>query len=170
MPGTLRLLRPNVPRSDRNAMEFSIFIVLAAASVRTALGLEPLPGSLNASPGIFGQLCAIGICLGSVIAVVGLCWKSYDDGLLIEQFGLAIVGFACLFYGIALFISQQPLPPGAPPLVPGDRDWMLSKSVAITTGAFPFGMALGIFAGSVWRYIQIQRYVTLRKREAHEVT
>lgn len=122
----------------RNPPEVALFGVLAMSTARSALG--ELPPSLLQSP-ILGQLAAIGICLGSIAAIVGILWRNRDDGLIIEQFANAMVGFGCLFYAVALWLSTD----------------------SFTDTAIILGITVGISATCVARYFQIQRYIHDRK-------
>jgi hypothetical protein len=70
----------------------------------TALGLVPLPGSLENTPGIYGQTCAAAVVIGCIISLVGLVWpRSRLTGLTVEQVGLVSIGGGCTLYFVALF-------------------------------------------------------------------
>ncbi len=127
-----------VLKPERNAVEIAMFGFLAVSTIGTALG--SLPPSLRQAPHI-GQAAAIGLCLGSVLALVGLLWRNREDGLIIEQLGLALAGFGLLFYVVALSLSSAP-----------------------SSAAIAVGLSAGLFAGCTVRYFQIQRYIHSRKQ------
>lgn len=126
-------------------MEVTIFATMAVSTSRTAFGLLPLPGSLKNSVDGFGQFTAVLIFAGALLCVIGILWRHRDDGLVIEQFGLAVVGPGCLLYALAL--------------------WLYTNHAA---SAFALAMAVGIGLACGVRYFQIQRYITKRKNAARE--
>lgn len=70
----------------------------------TALGLVPLPGSLENTPGIYGQTAAVSVAFGCFVSLVGLCWpRERLTGLTLEQVGLVAIGGGCMLYLVALF-------------------------------------------------------------------
>lgn len=76
----------------------------------TALGLVPLPGSLDASPGLYGQICAWTVVCGAAVSLIGLLWRGEAlTGLRIEQVGLIGIAGGCLLYFIALVGVPKPL-------------------------------------------------------------
>ena len=126
--------------SSRNAMEICIFAVIALSSSQTALGIRPLPGSLAQGGQVWGQVAASTLCLGCLVALLGLAWPRRDDGLAIEQLGLALTAIGCLFYAGAVYVLSGFYP-----------------------AVFAIGFSGGIALASVVRYVQIEAYVTQRK-------
>ena len=138
----------------RNSMEVAIFAVLAVSSSRSAFGF--LPASLAAAP-IVGRAGGIMLCVGSLLALAGLLWRNFDDGLLILQVGLAVTGSACVIYAAALFTASF-----KPATIP-EVGLLQAVLAGLTAPAIAFGMSLGIGVASCIRYFQIQAYVRHRK-------
>jgi hypothetical protein len=96
-------------------------------------------------PTPFGQLSAALIVLGSVGVVVGICWKSRDLGLLIQQAAMWFLGVGLTFYGVAVWDASG---------------W--------SAGRIPIVLSFGIAAGCVTRIVQFQIYVRHRAATATE--
>lgn len=78
------------------------FLLLATTPV--ALGLVPLPGSLEAGPGVFGQTAAVTAWLGCLVSLIGLLWRGrLSTSLYIEQAGLTMISVGYALYAVALF-------------------------------------------------------------------
>lgn len=120
---------------ERNPMEICVFAVLAASTAGTVFHLSPLPPSL-AESATFGRFAATTLFAGCVVAIAGLLWRDRRDGLVIEQFGCALAGFGCLFYGAALL-----------------------RSTTFPPAALAVGMSFGIGVFCLFRYWQVDRYV-----------
>lgn len=126
---------------DRRPAAVALKSMLLISSTAPALGLVPLPGSLQDTPGIYGQTAAGGIWLGCLISIVGILWgwrRDHLDGLVIEQVGLAFIGVGCLLYGVALTTVDHP-----------------------SEAAIAIGLCVGITAFCTTQYIGIRRF---RKR------
>lgn len=127
---------------ERNPLEFVLAAIVVLSVWQAALGLVPLPGSLQSAPDRFGQTAAAAILIGSVGVTAGLLWRNRDDGLIVEQFGCILLAAGCLFYGTALGVAS---------------DWNVNVRLVM-------GMTIGIGAGFAARVAQIQRYVRWWKR------
>lgn len=83
------------------AITLKTFLLICWAP--TALGLVPLPGSLERGPGVFGQTSAAATLLGCTVSLVGLLWFGRkSNGLYLEQAGLVMIFIGCGMYAIAL--------------------------------------------------------------------
>lgn len=83
-----------------------------------------------------------GLAIGSALALVGIFWKKRVDGLIIEQFGLAIVVNAAIFYAVCAFTYT---------------------GLAV---AYPAGLAIVVATFFSWRWIKIQRILDSASRKA----
>lgn len=120
----------------RNEMEVALLAVMAASSTGTALGVVPLPGSLEDTPSIFGQTAAIVLWLGCLVGLFGIGWANRLDGLVIEQVGLLAVALGSGMYALALTL--------------GGSRW---SDIALA-----FGMSLGVCVAAGVRHWRIYRY------------
>lgn len=76
---------------------------LLIATTPAALGLVPLPGSLEKGPGIFGQTTAVIAVVGCLVSLIGLLWRGRkSDSLYIEQAGLTMLTIGYGLYAVAL--------------------------------------------------------------------
>jgi hypothetical protein len=101
-----------MPDIDRRPAAVALKSMMLISSTPSALGLVPLPGSLQDTPGVYGQTAAVAICLGSLISIFGILWgwrRNHLDGLVIEQVGLVFIATGCILYGVALTGVEQPL-------------------------------------------------------------
>lgn len=129
----------------RNEMEVALLAVMAASSTGTAIGLIPLPGSLEDGPSVFGQTAAVTLWAGCLIGLLGIAWRDRLDGLVIEQLGMVGVTVGGILYAVALITAAGP--------------W--------TNAILAIGMSLGVAVAAGVRYWGIYRYLrTLR--QVHE--
>lgn len=109
--------------------------------VPTALGLQPLPGSLDKAA-VFGQIATGFAVIGCFMCVFGLLtpakWR--DIGISVEWAGTIFLAAGFAFYAVALYQHT----------VPSQR-------------AYAFGASFGISLGSILRAGQIGLYVRGRK-------
>lgn len=122
---------------------FELFLLIAAfiSGVVYALGI-PTPNSVNlVLPGVAQKVWAANILLGAGLALFGGLWhRKLQRGLVMYQFGYALVGTASLVYAIALF------------LLFGTQ----ATNTALTNMAFAFAVTV--------RVIQIQRFFSISDR------
>jgi hypothetical protein len=99
---TAHVYGPRPWRPERNPLEFVFFAVIAGANLPIALGIQPLPNSLERTPDLFGQSAAACFVFGAAMCVLGLAWPNKNNRLVIEQVGLVFAGFGLLCYGFAI--------------------------------------------------------------------
>lgn len=88
---------------NRRPTAITLKAFLLLATTPTALGLVPLPGSLETGPNIFGQTTAAVAWLGCLVSLVGLLWRGRkSDSLYIEQAGLTLISVGYGLYAVAL--------------------------------------------------------------------
>lgn len=105
----------------------------------------------NATPGtIASQLddtwvvvWGVMLSAGSLVTLLGVVRQSVN-GILFEQVGSVAVGFACLIYSTAIWLSVQ---------------W---------AGAVPAVIVLGWGLSCFWRWYQLQRLMVNTEKLAHE--
>lgn len=120
----------------RNEMEVALLAVMAASSTGTALGIVPLPGSLEDAPSVFGQTAAIVLWMGCLVGLFGIGWANRLDGLVIEQVGLLAAALGSGMYALALMTTGG--------------QW---SDIALATG-----MSLGVSVAAGARHWRIYRY------------
>lgn len=117
-----------------------IMLVLALRLAPTAVGLQPLPASLQTAPHWLARGGTIGLCIGCAVTATGVVWPRRRTGLGFEAAGYIMTAWASLFYGAALAL-------GTPP-----------SSSAWASG-LTFGLAAGCIAQTVviWLYVRGQK-------------
>lgn len=136
-----------MPDIDRRPAALALKTMLLIFSTPTALGVVPLPGSLQATPGIYGQTAAAGIWFGCLISIGGILWGLKFDhlnGLVIEQTGLVFIPVGCALYSIALLGVERP-----------------------SQALLAFAMSVGVAAFAVVQYLSIRRYRNKRLGGGH---
>ena len=78
---------------------------------------------------------------GALLTILGGVWQSVN-GIIIEQVGTVALGFACVMYATAIWITVQ------------------------LAGAVPIAIILGFGVASFWRWGQLQAYMTQVERIA----
>lgn len=148
----------------RDPRAFVQFLTIAVSSVGTAMGMVPLPGSLQHGPDLFGQTAAIALCFGAVLSCVGMLLRDRMDGLVIEQTGHLIAGVGCTLYAIALFTAGSYPPPA------GTRLYIFGALMPLSSDAiFAFGMSVGIGAACWVQWWRIHKFRARLKREARRI-
>lgn len=141
-----------------------LFAAIAISSVGTAIGMVPLPGSLQHGPDLFGQTAALALCFGSALAVVGITIRDRMDGLVFEQTGHLIAGAGCLLYAVALFTSGEYPPPSSARLYVFGHLLPLSSDAVLA-----FGMSVGIGSACLVQWWRIHIFRDRLKREAKRI-
>jgi hypothetical protein len=98
---------------DRHPFEVYMLGWAFIATAPSALGLTPLSVTVQETSGpVAGRMWAVGLTVGSLIALIGLAWhrpakgKLSVTGLVLEQIGLVTVASATIFYSAAAFIRS----------------------------------------------------------------
>jgi hypothetical protein len=138
-------------------MELCIFGMLAVTSSGPAL-TGVMPSSLEQAPD-FGRLAAIALWMGCVGSFIGIVLPNRDRGLLLEQVALIPAAFGAFFWGCAVFFNQWKQ-------IFVDHPWWKHSWLAFASGAIAIGLSLGFTSACIVRWIQIQRYVRLRRLES----
>lgn len=142
-------LRRATRTPERNPKLFFLMIAVGAWSLPTAVGLQPIPGSLNEYPGPIGMGASAAICLGAWLCATGHAWPGHRDfRISIERAGCIILGVGCTFYSNALW-----------------------QAATVNNRAIVVGLTIGLAAGCVARAIQIGLYIrgrTIVSRETHK--
>lgn len=131
-------------RPERNPKVIALLLAVGLNVLPTALGTQPLPGSLQGTPSLIGQGSSAFVAVGCLLCVIGLLIPRRDRGLGIEIAGCLILGMGMLFYAGALY-----------DLPPSQR-------------AYAFGLSFGLSVGCFLRAGQIALYVRGRKLRADE--
>jgi ABC-type multidrug transport system permease subunit len=122
-------------RRERNAAEFTFWLVIGILCTPNALGVVPLPRSLAEGPWFLARASVIALWLGCFAAIVGILWRNRADGEAIQQVALVAIGFGGLFYAAALVSANL-----------GD------VAKALLAVAFVAGVGFGALA----RYVQLR--------------
>jgi hypothetical protein len=136
------------PPELRNPLELSLYVAITLVVFRTAIGAQPLPGSLAEQPDLFGQTSAIFMVGGSLVATIGLLWR-WDrmDAFVIYQAGVGALSPGCLMYALALYWVTNDL-----------------SNIAIVVAVFG-----GLGVGCVARWFQVNRWWRRERRRARKV-
>lgn len=128
---------------DRRPTAVALKGFLLLATTPSALGLVPLPGSLEDGPGIFGQTAAIAAWLGCLVSLIGLLWRGRkSNGLYIEQAGLTMISVGYGMYAVALLGVAQ-----------------------FSSAAFAFALSGGLAVACVVQNWNIRRFRRRRRGE-----
>lgn len=130
---------PQTP--ERNAMVFCFKAGLGLWLLPVALGAEP-PRSLTESPTWMTVGAPWSVVIGAVISIFGLLLRDRDDGVNLEQVGLALVGVGLVFYGTAV-----------------------SASSTLTQSRWAAGICFSLALGAAFRWWQMQRYQLAKSRK-----
>lgn len=106
----------------------------------------------NATPGTIASkldatwvvVWGVMLSAGSLVTLMGVVRQSIN-GILFEQVGSVAVGFACLIYATAIWLSVQ---------------W---------SGAVPSVIVLGWGLSCFWRWYQLQRLMVNTEKAVHEI-
>jgi hypothetical protein len=128
-------------KPERNPKIIAILICIGINLIPTAIGVQPLPGSL-AGYAHLGQLATGSSALGCFMCVFGLVTPSRwrDNGLAVEISGCILLAVGMLSYAGALY-----------------------EATTAAQRAYAFGSAFGIGIGSLLRACQIGLYVRGRR-------
>lgn len=138
---------------ERNPKVIAMLIVLGSYVLPTAIGVQPLPGSLasvNGADNMFGQFASGAVTVGCALNVLGLLWpgktirstygdvtvRSRDTGIAVELAGAMILGVGLVLYSAALWSYADP-----------------------ANRAFAFGLSSGLGIGCFLRAAQIGLYI-----------
>lgn len=138
----------NDPR-ERNALAVCLLGVFAVSVAPSALFLAPLPPSL-ASVQILGHVVSAILLIGCLGCLWGMFRRDHDNALLTEQGFVMVLAAGMLGYALAVIRN------GYLNRVSGGWEWFAPS-------AYVTGLCVGITVFCVWRFVQIQRYVALRK-------
>lgn len=128
-------------RPERNPKIIAILFCIAINLAPTALGIQPLPGSLDNAPSYLGTVATAFSALGCLMCVIGqLIPKLRDLGIAIELAGCVFLAAGMLFYAGSLWLY----------ITPAQR-------------SFAFGQSFGIGIGAILRVGQIALYVRGRR-------
>ena len=120
----------------RHPFELFMLVVCLFAGIPTIADGPPAPQSIEA---LLPQLLVLGwgisLSVGAFIALLGIFLFGAATGIILEQVGLVMVGTACVFYGIAIWI------------------------VIGVTGAVSGGIVFGFGCACLWRWRQLQKLV-----------
>jgi hypothetical protein len=128
-------------KPERNPKIVAILVCIGINLIPTAIGVQPLPGSLTGYAHL-GQLATASASLGCFMCVFGLVMPSRwrDNGLAVEIGGCVLLAIGMLAYAGALYEATTP-----------------------SQRAYAFGSAFGIGVGSLLRAGQIALYVRGRR-------
>lgn len=118
-----------------------LMAVLALRLTPTALGLQPLPGSLTSGQALFSRGSIVVMILGCLATALGIIWPRRSTGLGLEMAGYIVIGWASLFYGIALAVFTP-----------------------ASSSAWASGLTLGLSAGCFAQTVVIWVYVRERRK------
>jgi hypothetical protein len=129
--------------SGRHPFQIFILFLILLISVPILFGVAARPGSITTIlPPPAGLVWSIVLAAGSGAALHGVYWRDRGKGLIVEQFGLGLVGLASAVYGTAILLVG---PAGS----------------AVATA-----LTIGLAGACFWRYWQIQRLLNHVKLEA----
>lgn len=122
--------------SGRHPFEiFTLFLALVT-SLPVLFGVTPAPGTIRAVlPPVVAFIWALTLCVGSLVALVGVWWKERATGLIMEQLGLACVGVVCIIYFVVALVAVG---------------WSTT---------IPMGIVLGFGLSCLWRWRDLQRSI-----------
>lgn len=114
--------------------------VIVAIGLPYAMFWLPLPPSLAESV-VLGRVAPWGLALGGVAGLLSMAViKHHDTSILIEQSACFLIGCGALIYIAALFQAND-----------------------LYQALFAMGFTALVLLVCCWRFVQIQRYVKLRK-------
>jgi hypothetical protein len=94
--------------TDRHPFEVYLISFAFVSSAPGALGFTGIPPSISALlPGWSARAWVIGLTVGCGLVLTGLAWKRPPfprvsvTGLLLERFGLIVVGISTIFHAVA---------------------------------------------------------------------
>lgn len=120
-----------VPIPQRHPFVLWALLFVCALTAPTAMGLLPLPGSLERLPALVGQFGAAAIFIGSLSVVIGQVMRNRLRGIAIEGGGLLLMMIGSGLYAYALFHSTA----------------AAARALAL---AHAGGFAVGCFAYLIW--------------------
>lgn len=132
---------------ERNPKTFMILLMSAVSVAPTALGLQPMPPSMQEVPELLARGSVAAFAFGCLMCVVGIGWPKRDVGLAFEVAGCIILAVGCLGYSAALWIAT-----------------------VMSSRALVFGLVFGLALGSLARAGQIGLYVRGRRLNSGEST
>ena len=130
-------------RRERNAAEFTFWLVIGILCTPNALGVVPLPRSLAEGPWFLARCSVVALWLGCFLAVIGILWRSRITGEALQQVALVMIGFGGVFYAGALVAANT-----------------ADLAKALLAVAFVSGVGLGALA----RYVQLRGWWPLPPR------
>ena len=125
-------------QQGRSKFETLILLMCIGSGLPLMLGTRPAPTTLEAAlhPAIV-QVWGAFLVIGAMVALYGTwIWKPATTGLIIEEVGLAIVGFPAVIYAFIL-IAQA----------------------GVDKAAVAFAFVFGFGIACLWRYVDIWRYL-----------
>lgn len=132
-----RIRRP----PERNPKLFCILVALGGHVLPAALGLQPLPGSLEQTgPTVLAQGSSALVVLGAWLCAGSMLWPRRDTGIAIEFAGATLLALGLSVYSYALAEHQT-----------------------IANSAYVQGFTIGLVFGCAARAAQIGLYVRGRK-------
>ena len=126
--------RPSID-PPRSFVILWLVVVLALRLLPTAVGLQPLPASLQSAPYWLARGATIALTVGCLVTATGLVWPRRSTGLGLEVAGYIITSWASAFYGVALAFATPP-----------------------ASSAWASGLTFGLAAGCLAQAIVIGRY------------
>lgn len=98
-------------RRTRNPFEIYLLALSLVSTAPLALGFTRPPTSLSSELGVWARVWGIALCIGSLVALVGIMWRRPKNpikfsvtGLVVEQVGLVAVGGATIYYATAILL------------------------------------------------------------------